>query len=175
MKIIQRDIDSITVYEKNSREHSADQIQIIANSIKRFGFNQPVVIDENGEIVVGHGRFFAAKKLKLKKIPVLVVDALSDVEKKAYRIADNRAFDCGYYDYESLDAEIAFLQEENFPLEEFSLDFFIRTENLDRNMSEDMVSPSLSENSIMITFESDRDREKLFNELTKRGFQCRLI
>ena len=84
------DISLIKAYERNAKEHNSKQIKLIANSIKRFGFLQPIVIDKNNEIVVGHGRYLASKLLDLKDIPVIQTDNLSDKEIEAYRIADNK-------------------------------------------------------------------------------------
>jgi len=83
-------IKEIKPYPKNAKKHPKSQIEKIAQSIKRFGFNQPIVIDKNNVIVVGHGRYEAAKLLGLDDVPVVRVDNLSDKEVKAYRLADNK-------------------------------------------------------------------------------------
>lgn len=82
MKIENFKIDSIIPYEFNSKLHDEDQVNKIANSIKEFGFNQPLVIDENNIIVVGHGRYLAAKKLDLIEIPCIQLKDLSEGKKK---------------------------------------------------------------------------------------------
>lgn len=83
-------IDDIRPYPRNAKKHPKSQVEKIAKSIKRFGFNQPIVIDKNNEIVVGHGRYEAAKLLGLQDVPVVRVDSLSEEEVKAYRLADNK-------------------------------------------------------------------------------------
>ena len=97
-------IKDLKIYAKNAKEHPINQIVKIADSIKRFGFNQPIIVDKNNVVIVGHGRLAAAKQLGLKKvqmgvsraekgadyIPVIVIDDLSEAEIKAYRLADNR-------------------------------------------------------------------------------------
>lgn len=82
-------IDKIKPYSKNAKQHPKKQIEQIAASIKAFGFNQPIVIDKGNVIIVGHGRYEAAKKLELKQVPVLQVDLPKD-EANAYRLADNK-------------------------------------------------------------------------------------
>ena len=82
-------IDLIKPYNKNAKIHSKRQIEQIANSIKEFGFNQPIVIDKDKTIIVGHGRYEAAKLLKLSDVPVLETD-LTEERVKAYRLADNK-------------------------------------------------------------------------------------
>ncbi|MCP4790158.1 MAG: ParB N-terminal domain-containing protein, partial [Gammaproteobacteria bacterium] len=77
-------------YANNSRTHSEEQINQVAASIKEFKFTNPVLIDEDGGIVAGHGRVMAAKKLKLKEVPCIVLAGLTDAQRKAYVIADNQ-------------------------------------------------------------------------------------
>ena len=93
--------------ERNARTHSKKQIRQIRESINRFGFTVPVLVDSDGVILAGHGRVEAAKLLKLKTIPVIAVDHLSDAEKRAYIIADNKiALNAGW-DHEILETELS--------------------------------------------------------------------
>src|SRR5262249_6198605 len=85
-----RATDSILPNPRNARTHSAQQIQQIARSIERFGFNNPVLVDQNNQIIAGHGRVAAAKLLGYDTVPTLRIEHLSDEEKRAYIIADNR-------------------------------------------------------------------------------------
>lgn len=82
-------IDQIKPYERNAKEHPQKQVEQIANSIKAFGFNQPLVVDKNNVIIVGHGRYYAALLLGLDEVPCLQVD-LTEEQAKAYRLADNK-------------------------------------------------------------------------------------
>ena len=83
-------IQNIKPYEKNAKKHDKKQIQRVADSIKRFGFVQPIVIDKNNEIVIGHCRYEASKLLGLEEIPTISVEKLTDEEVKALRLADNK-------------------------------------------------------------------------------------
>lgn len=83
-------IADIKPYEKNAKKHPKNQVEKIANSIKRFGFAQPVVVDSNNVCIIGHGRIEASKLLKLNEVPTLMMDNLSEDEVKALRLADNR-------------------------------------------------------------------------------------
>lgn len=89
MQVQNRPIDQIRPYDKNAKKHPDKQVIQVANSIKEFGFNQPIVVDKNGVIIVGHGRFLASHFLGLKEVPVLELD-LSEEKAKAYRLADNK-------------------------------------------------------------------------------------
>ena len=90
MKIENIDINNIIPYEDNPRVHSDIQIKQIANSIKEFGFNVPILIDENKKIIAGHGRLQASKSLNLKEVPTITILNLTEEQKKAYIIADNQ-------------------------------------------------------------------------------------
>lgn len=100
------DINALTPYENNARTHSTDQLEMIGNSIKEFGFINPVIIDENNMILVGHGRVMAAKNIGIKQVPFRRVTNLTEDQKKAYIIADNKLSDLGGWDDELLLAEL---------------------------------------------------------------------
>lgn len=89
MKVENRPIGAIQPYGKNAKKHPDKQVIQVANSIKEFGFNQPIVVDKKGVIIVGHGRFLAAHFLGLKEVPVLTLD-LPEEKAKSYRLADNK-------------------------------------------------------------------------------------
>lgn len=76
-------------YGRNAKRHPSEQVKRIANSIKEFGFQQPIVVDGNNVVVIGHGRLLAAKRLKLSEVPVVRLENLSEDQVKALRIADN--------------------------------------------------------------------------------------
>lgn len=100
------DINALTPYENNARTHSPDQLEMIGNSIREFGFINPVIIDENNMILVGHGRVMAAKNIGIKQVPFRRVTNLTEDQKKAYIIADNKLSDLGGWDDELLLAEL---------------------------------------------------------------------
>lgn len=103
-------------YARNSRTHSDAQIQQIASSIKEFGFTNPILIDENNQIIAGHGRLSAAHLLKIKEVPCIRLAHLTEAQKKAYVIADNKlALNAGWDDA-MLALELKDLESENFDL-----------------------------------------------------------
>lgn len=122
MQITQAPTTSILPYPQNNRTHPDQQIERIATSIKEYGFNQPIVIDEKNEILVGHGRFLAAQKLKLASVPVLKKTNLNETQKRAYRILDNKLQNDSAWEFENLEAELNFLEENDFDLEAWGLD-----------------------------------------------------
>lgn len=105
MDIKQIDLTKIKRYKRNAKKHPREQIDAIANSIRQFGFRQPIVIDGNMEVIVGHGRLEAAKQLGLKTVPVVMADDLTDEQVRAFRLADNKTNE-SEWDASLLDSEI---------------------------------------------------------------------
>ena len=123
-KVERRDIKTLIPYARNSRTHSDEQITQIAASIKEWGFTNPILVDSQNEIIAGHGRLLAAKKLNLKDVPCIQADDWTDAQKQAYVIADNKlALNAGW-DEELLKIEFKELTDLNFDVEltGFSLD-----------------------------------------------------
>lgn len=129
IKIIYKKVDDLIPYVNNPRQHK--DIDKIASSIKNFGFRQPIVIDKDNEIIVGHGRLLASKKLSLKEVPCIVADDLTESQIKAYRIADNKVSEFSDWDNELLELELEELEQIDFDLESigFGVDDDIAEEN----------------------------------------------
>ena len=109
-------VGSLVPYAKNARTHSDEQIAQIAASIVEFGFNNPVLIDTNAGIIAGHGRLLAARKLGLDQIPVVVLDHLTETQKRAYILADNRIGENAGWDNDLLRGELAELEDSDLDL-----------------------------------------------------------
>jgi DNA modification methylase len=122
MDLVYIPIGAVRPYEFNSRRHDETQIARIAASIKEFGFNQPIVTDESGEVLVGHGRLFAAQKLGLFSVPVVRVAALSEAQKKAYRVLDNKLQNDSSWDFDNLGLELGFMEDHGIDLKSWGLD-----------------------------------------------------
>src|SRR4030042_1253031 len=98
--------DKLRPNPRNARTHSKKQLKQIADSIRRFGWTYPILADEHGNVIAGHGRFKAAEMLGLKEVPVIVVSGLSEGEKRALALADNKIADNAGWDRELLAAEL---------------------------------------------------------------------
>lgn len=118
------DISELHPYENNARTHSDSQLEAICNSIKEFGFINPVIIDENNMILVGHGRIEASKRLGIKQAPFRRVTNLTDDQKKAYILVDNRLSDLGGWDEDMLAQELESISLDMtaFGFEDFNID-----------------------------------------------------
>lgn len=117
MEIIYKKTSELIPYVNNSRTHSEEQIKQICSSINEFGFTNPVLIDEKGMIIAGHGRVLASERLKLDEVPCIVLEGLTEAQKKAYVIADNKmALNAGW-DEELLKLELQNLKELDFNMD----------------------------------------------------------
>lgn len=115
-------IDELIPYINNSRTHSDEQITQIASSIKEFGFTNPILVDEHGGIIAGHGRVAAAQKLSIEELPCVILEGLTDAQVKAYIIADNQLPLNAGWDLDKLKLELETLTELEFDLDLLGFD-----------------------------------------------------
>ena len=113
-KVERRTVQSLIPYARNARVHSPQQVDQIAASIREFGWTIPVLVDEEGTIIAGHGRVMAAKKLGIQSVPVMVAAGWSEAQRRAYVLADNKLTLNGEWDDEKLKIELADLQDSDF-------------------------------------------------------------
>lgn len=113
-------IEDLKPYEKNAKIHSYN-VDLIANSIKEFGFKQPILIDKKNVIIAGHGRLLAAKQLDLVEVPCIIADDLTPTQVKALRLADNKVAESSY-DTAVLDDELQSLLDEQYDMSDFGFD-----------------------------------------------------
>src|SRR5512146_421151 len=130
--------DRLVPYARNARTHSDGQIAQIAASIAEFGFNAPILVDSDAGIIAGHGRLLAAKRLGLAEVPVIVLDHLTPVQRRAYILADNRlSLSAGWND-ELLAEELAAIEAEGFDLGVIGFS----SEELENLLAEESPAPS---------------------------------
>lgn len=146
--------EKLIPYARNSRTHSPEQVAQIAASIKEFGFTNPILIDEENGIIAGHGRLLAAQKLGIEEVPVIVMAGLTDAQKKAYVIADNKlALNAGWDD-EMLRVEFQELQEMGFDLEltGFSLDEIagLQIDEIEEGLTDEDAVPDAPETPVTV-------------------------
>jgi ParB-like chromosome segregation protein Spo0J len=116
MEILFKDINSLKPYSKNARTHSDRQVSQIVESIKEFGFTNPVLIDKNNGIIAGHGRVMAAQKIGMDEVPTIELSKLTETQKRAYILADNQlALNAGWDD-ELLRQELEDLEKLDFDI-----------------------------------------------------------
>ena len=153
MEIVYKKVNDLIPYINNSRTHSEEQVNQIVASINEFGFTNPLLIDEKDSIIAGHGRLLASKKLGMEEVPCIVLKGLTEAQKKAYMIADNKmALNAGW-DEELLKLELENLKELDFDLELTGFNVDELDDILGKN-EEDF-------------FEITNDEENLFEDIEK--------
>lgn len=167
-------LDSLKAYDGNAKKHDNENIDAIANSISEFGFRSPILAwhNEDGvpEIVAGHGRAAAAKKLRMEKVPVIFVDDLTDAQRRMLTLADNQTTLMTGWDDQTLQEELDALSD-MFDVADLGFDF--------KEIDGDEVEPDLDidipeSNSLVVQCADEGQCQALFDELKGRGFNCRV-
>ena len=172
-------LDRLKPYEFNARRHPEQQVKRIAASIQEFGFNAPILVAEDGEIIYGHGRLLAAKHLGLDKVPVIVAHEMTEQQRIAYRIADNKLTDIGGWDTRLLEDELQKINADKLlsgvgHAMGFGPKYLekITGKSSDQSSGDHDVQPIYE---VVITCDSEAEQERYFNELTQRGAKCRVL
>lgn len=170
MQITNKQIKELIPYQNNPRRNDK-AVDAVAASIKQFGFKQPIVIDKDNVIVCGHTRYKAAQKLRLKEVPCIMADDLTDDQIKAFRLADNKTAELAEWDFPLLDLELADI---DLDMSEFGFDFEIDNESTPTER-EDLSSAIGAEYQIIIDCKDEMEQEELYNRFTEEGLQCRVL
>ena len=168
--------DDLIPYFNNSRTHSESQVKQIAASIREFGFTNPILIDEEQTIIAGHGRVMAAEVLSMSTVPCIRLSGLSEAQRKAYVIADNKlALNAGW-DIDALSIEINQLADLDFDLDILGFDIQELASILDgEKEGTEPKEESYSEIfNIVIECKDEEEQEKIFNRLDTEGYKCRV-
>ncbi|MDY0136366.1 MAG: ParB/Srx family N-terminal domain-containing protein [Thiomicrospira sp.] len=184
LKIEYLETDELIPYEKNSRTHTESQILKIEKSIKEFGFINPVLVDSSNGIIAGHCRVEAAKKAGLVSVPCIRAEHLTDAQRRAYVIADNRlALDAGWDDAVLLD-EIMSLSAVGFELglTGFSDGELEKILEISGDFSGEPEGPAQPpENNykeqygVVVICDGERDQERVFSKLQKEGYKVKVV
>lgn len=173
-KIERRAIEELIPYARNSRTHSDAQVAQIAASIKEWGWTMPILIDEAGGIIAGHGRLMAARSLGHTEVPVVVASGWSDAKKRAYVIADNKlALNAGW-DQELLKVEIADLESMGADLSLLGFDSNELASLFDEKEEELKEETYAEVFNVIVECVDEQEQEKVFNKLDTEGYKCRV-
>ena len=168
IKVVEKKISELKEYKNNPRVNK-EAIEPVAESIKLFGFKQPIVIDKNNVIVCGHTRYKAAIKLGLKSVPCVVASDLTDDEISAYRIADNKTAEFADWDFSKLEIELAAIDLDMSVFGEF--DF---SDTLDSHV--DIKELNYSEKyGVVIDCVDESEQQKVFDFVRSAGYAPRLV
>ena len=173
MKVTNRNLADLTPYAGNAKKHDSTQIANVAESIRQFGFVQPIVIDRNGVIVIGHCRALAAKKLGMQEVPCVCVDDLTPEQVNALRIVDNKSNE-SEWDFDILPDELAEIDLSGFDFD-FGLD---KKKNKEEIEGEVEFSEILGEenNYLVLQFKTDIDwlnAQSIFGLETVKSYSTR--
>lgn len=159
-EIVYKTLDEIKPYERNARNND-NAVDSVVNSVKQFNFNVPITVDKNGVIVSGHTRYKAAKKLGLERVPVIVLDDLTDDEIKAYRLADNKTGELASWDNGLLDSELKELLDTDIDMEDFGFEVQLNdVEDEDEKVEGDLPvtdNVGIYHDYIVLKFETEID------------------
>lgn len=169
LNIVYRQIKDLKPYKKNAKKHNKEQVEWIANSIKEFGFTQPVIVDKNNEVVAGHGRILGAKKAGLKSVPTVCLEDLTEEQIKAYRLVDNKLNE-SEWDYSLLDEELENLTEDI----DMNLFGFDLTEEIEQEEVEKVEFEKRKIYKVIVEFENKKASEKLYKKLSSEGYICKI-
>lgn len=175
-------LESLIPYARNSRTHSESQVAQIAASIREFGFTNPVLIDASGGIIAGHGRVMAARKLGLSEVPCLRLSHLTDTQRRAYIIADNKlALNAGWDD-ELLRLEMADLHEADFDMGLLGFESGELSAALGLDADLDGEAPDVDAGidykekfAIIVDCADEADQQATFERLDSMGFTCKVL
>ena len=167
MKVINRKISELKPYKKNAKKHDKVQVERIAESIKEFGFTQPVLIDKDCVVVAGHGRILGAKKAGLTEVPTVCMEDLTEEQIKAYRLIDNKLNE-SLWDMELLESEIESILD--FDMVGFG---FVMAESKRYDEMNDYVTGAYDYEHFLVTFKKDqkKDIRELENFLKEKEFE----
>lgn len=166
--IVYKPIKELKPYKKNAKKHPKTQVEQIANSIKEFGFTQPVLIDKDNNVVAGHGRVLGAKKAGLKEVPTLCLDDLTEEQIKAYRLADNKLNE-SEWDWQLVGEEIQGLLSADIDMKKFG---FEQDTELSRFGIEKHETGDYKYKHFLVTFQKDdRSTEKFREMLERKGLE----
>lgn len=169
IQIVYKKIGDLKPYKKNAKKHPKEQVERIANSIKEFGFTQPVIIDKDNCVVAGHGRILGAKKAGLKTIPTVKLESLTEEQIKAYRLVDNKTNESDW-DFSLLDEELGILAQD-IDMELFGFDTHMTDEELEEAIKE--VKFKVKEKHLVIvSCENEQQTLELERKLKQKGYKC---
>ena len=166
IQIVYKNIDELTPY-KNNPKINDKAISYVANSIKQFGFKNPIIIDNKNVIIAGHTRLKACKELGIEEIPCIYADDLTEEEVKAFRLADNKTSEIAEWDYPKLDLEMESIL--NIDMLDFGFEDFNTGSIIDDLLSDDMFQSISGKDKdyFSVSFVFKKEHEEDVNKLIK--------
>lgn len=171
MNIQSVNINNLKPYENNPRNNKG-AIDYVMNSIKEFGFKVPLVIDKDNVIICGHTRYLAAKKLRMKELPCIIADDLTDEQIKAFRLADNKVSEFSEWDMELLNDELLNL---DLDMDMFGFGFEDDEEIKEPKERDDLSDKVAETYEVIIECADELQQEEIYTRLSSEGMKCRVL
>ncbi len=169
MNIVEKRLDELQPYENNPRKND-NAVPYVAESIKRYGFKNPIIIDKDGVIVAGHTRYLASIELGLDKVPCIIADDLTEEQIKEFRLVDNKTSEFAGWDFTMLESE---LQELDFDAGAFGFEL---PDNGGGEAGETEPSFNYAEQyGVIVMCDNEAEQEAVYNELTENGYTCKVV
>ena len=172
-------VSDLIPYARNARTHLEQQVAQIAGSIQEFGFCNPVLIDKANGIIAGHGRVLAAGRLKLETVPCIRITHLSDAQRRAYILADNRIALNSGWDMEMLANELSDLHadEIDLGLMGFDADELAKLLDLPAEPKDEAIPESAYSNQygVIVVCESEQEQQQVYERLMSEGLKCKVV
>ena len=181
-------LDQLNPYTNNPKEHPPEQVQQIADSIRVFGFNDPIALDADNVIIEGHGRLLAAQSLGLVKVPVIHLTHLTEAQRKAYALAHNKLTLNTGWDFDKLQAEFEQLQELDFAdlgltgfvpeeLQDlvFGTEVLEKTETTEEGQKTEVSIHYQNQYAVIVTCENEAHQQRVYEELIEAGYPCKVV
>ena len=169
MKVENIAIKDLKPYERNAKKHDETQIKNVMESIKQFGMAQPLVVDKDNVLIIGHCRLIACKRLKMTEVPVVRMDELTQEQVDKLRLLDNKLNE-SEWDFDLLAEDVPTLD-----FSDFDIDWELYDNENDNDNSKQPKEIDYHESiSVVIDCADDNEAEQIFNELTEKGYSCRI-
>lgn len=159
----------LKAYANNAKEHPAEQVEQIKKSIQQFGFNDPIAVWHDNEIIEGHGRLMAALELKLPKVPIIRLDDLTDEQRRAYMLVHNKLTMNSDFNLDLLQMELDDIL--NIDMKDYGFDLL---KDLEDEVNEAKEINYEEKISVVIDCKDEEEAETIFNKLTEEGYECRI-
>lgn len=159
----------LKAYANNAKEHPAEQVEQIKKSIQQFGFNDPIAVWHDNEIIEGHGRLMAALELKIAKVPIIRLDNLTDEQRRAYMLIHNKLTMNSDFNLDLLQMELDDIL--NIDMKDYGFDLL---KDLEDEVNEAKEINYEEKISVVIDCKDEEEAETIFNKLTEEGYECRI-
>ena len=180
--IVSRKVEDLIPYARNSRTHSDAQVAQIAASVREFGWTNPVLVDGENGIIAGHGRVLAARKLGMDEVPCIELAGLTDTQRRAYIIADNKLALNGGWDDELLALELGELNAADFDMALVGFDAGELSAAMGLDEELDGEAPKIDEGidykekfAILVDCADEAEQQATFERLDSMGFTCKVL